>query len=113
MCIKLLFDQNLSFRLVSRLKESYPDSVYVASIGLEMASDKDVWNYAKERGFTIVTKDSDFNELCLLYNFPPQIIWLRLGNSRVSAAQETLEKYQTNISTFIAENKTGIIEING
>ena len=113
MCIKLLFDQNLSFKLVSRLKQIYPDSTHIASIGLDMSSDKDVWNYAKENGFTIVTKDSDFNELCVLYNFPPHVIWLRLGNSSVTTAQNILEKYQERIFTFIEENKTGIIEING
>jgi len=113
MCIKLLFDQNLSFRLVARLEKSYPDSVHIASIGLDMASDKDVWTYAKNNNYTIVTKDSDFNELCTLYDFPPQIIWLRLGNSSVHTAQKVLEKYKDFISEVISKNTTGIIEING
>ena len=112
MCIKLLFDQNLSFRLVERLKGIYPDSVHIASIGLDNASDRDVWNYAKDNDFIIVTKDSDFNELCTLYDFPPHIIWLRLGNSRVKAAEEALIKHQTSICNIVSENKTGIIEIN-
>ena len=113
MCVKLLFDQNLSFRLVSRLKDSYPDSVHIAAINLDKASDKDVWTYAKEKGFIIVTKDSDFNELCTLYDFPPHIIWLRLRNSRIEVAEKSLLKHKETIYSFIEEAKTGILEING
>ncbi len=111
MCIKLLFDQNLSYRLVSRLQEIYPESLHVASLGLDSSGDMDVWQYAKANGYTLVTKDSDFNDICTLYDFPPHIIWLRVGNSRVSAAQEVLIKYQNKICEIIEENKTGIIEI--
>lgn len=112
MCIKLLFDQNLSYRLVTKLEKDYPGSMHVASVGLDTSSDIDVWKYAKLHGFTLVTKDSDFNEICTLYNFPPHIIWLRIGNSHVSAAQEALQKHQKKIYTIIQENSTGIIEIN-
>ena len=112
MCIKLLFDQNLSYRLVVRLQNAFPGSVHIASIGLDTSSDFNVWQYAKENDFTIVTKDSDFNELSTLYDFPPHIIWLRLGNSRVSVAEQALLKYKDRICEIIDENNTGIIEIN-
>jgi predicted nuclease of predicted toxin-antitoxin system len=112
MCIRLLFDQNLSYRLVARLKEHYPGSVHVATLGLESASDIEVWKFAKENRYTLVTKDSDFNDICTLHDFPPHIIWLRLGNSRVSKAEESLIKFQTQICSIVEENETGIIEIN-
>ena len=111
MCIKLLFDQNLSYRLVSRLKDIYPNSKHVASLGLDRASDIDVWKYAKEYDYTLVSKDSDFNDICTLYDFPPHIVWLRLGNSRVSLAQDVLIKYKNKICMIVQENKIGIIEI--
>jgi len=112
MCVKLLFDQNLSYRLVSRLKKHYPDSIHIATLGLDKASDLEVWNYAKEYGYTVVTKDSDFNEICTLYNFPPHIVWLRLGNSRITEAERILTLYYEDICKIISENETGIIEIN-
>jgi len=111
MCIKLLFDQNVSYRLVSRLKSIYPDSKHVAALGLDEASDIDVWKYAKENGFTLVSKDSDFNDICTLYDFPPHIIWLRLGNGRVSVIEKILVQYKENIHMIIEDNKIGIIEI--
>lgn len=111
MFVKLLFDQNLSYRLVGRLKASYPDATHVETLGLDTASDKELWEYAKTNGFTIVTKDSDFNELCTLYDFPPHIIWLRLGNSRVSVAEEALVRHRQRICDIVKENETGIIEV--
>jgi len=112
MCIKLLFDQNLSYKLVSRLEDIFPNSIHIATIGLDKSSDMDVWKFAKENEYTIVTKDSDFNEICTLYDFPPHIIWLRLGNSRISVTEEVLTKYKDKICTIVEENKTGIIEID-
>ncbi|MDF1882319.1 DUF5615 family PIN-like protein [Sulfurimonas sp. SAG-AH-194-C21] len=110
--MKLLFDQNLSYRLVSRLKDIYPNSIHIASINLDKSSDRDVWKYAKENNYTIVTKDSDFNEICMLYDFPPHIIWLRLGNSRVSTAEEVLRKYEDKICKIVKDAEIGIIDIS-
>lgn len=57
MCVKLLFDQNLSYRLVAKLKDTYPDSVHVAKVGLDKASDIDVWKYAKDKICLIVEEN--------------------------------------------------------
>ncbi len=60
--MKLLFDQNLSYRLVQSLQEEYPDSSHVREVGLQEASDAVVWQYAAQQGFAIVTKDADFHQ---------------------------------------------------
>ena len=57
--MKLLFDQNLSFRLVAKLEDVYPDSTHVRMVGLSEAPDLEVWNYASANGLTIVSKDDD------------------------------------------------------
>lgn len=41
--MKLLFDQNLSPRLVSRLADLYPDSQHVFFIGFDQADDRALW----------------------------------------------------------------------
>lgn len=112
MCVKLLFDQNVSYRLVARLEKYYPNSLHVEVVGLDKSSDFDVWRYAKENNFVLVSKDSDFNEICALYNFPPYIIWLRIGNSRITDIENILIKHQKKICEIVKDNKTGIIEIN-
>ena len=58
--MRLLLDQNLSPRLKEALRDRYLESVHVKDIGLESADDLAVWEYARERGLTIVSKDSDF-----------------------------------------------------
>jgi predicted nuclease of predicted toxin-antitoxin system len=75
--MKLLFDQNLSPRLVSALTDLFPGSEHVEEKGLGAASDRAVWNYAQISNLIIVTKDSDFNELSLMLGDPPKIIWTR------------------------------------
>jgi predicted nuclease of predicted toxin-antitoxin system len=45
--MRLLFDHNLSSRLVSRLTDRYPNASHVALVGLERAADLAVWTYAE------------------------------------------------------------------
>lgn len=44
------------------------------------SEDYEIWQYAKERSMTIVTKDSDFSDRILFSNPPPRVIHLRVGN---------------------------------
>lgn len=60
--MKLLFDENLSVRLPSVLADVYPGSAHVHHCGLGSADDSSIWQYAKDNSFTIVSKDSDFQE---------------------------------------------------
>jgi len=78
--MKLLFDENLSPKLPSLLATLFPKSAHVRECGLLGLSDKAVWEYARANGFTIISKDSDFQQRSLLYGHPPKIVWLRIGN---------------------------------
>ncbi len=61
--MKLLVDENLSPRLIQALEVEYPGSVHLRSVGLRGAIDEVIWNYAREQGFVIVSKDNDFRGL--------------------------------------------------
>ena len=98
--MKLLFDQNISHRLVLRLADIYPDSTHVREIGLREAADAEIWEYARLNGFTIVSKDSDFQQRSLLYGHPPKFIWLRVGNCPVQVVEALLRKHSVAIHTF-------------
>ena len=63
--MRLLFDQNLSHRLVGQLADLFPESQHVRDVGLKAADDDQVWRYAKEHGFAIVSKDADLHKLGL------------------------------------------------
>ena len=45
--MKLLFDQNLSHRLVSMLADIFPDSAHVRNFDLQRADDATIWEFAK------------------------------------------------------------------
>lgn len=88
--MKLLFDQNLSPRLVHLLADLFPDSNHVFPLGLDEAEDSDVWEYAKTNGFALVTKDADFGDMSVLRGFPPKVIWIRRGNCRTAEIEKIL-----------------------
>ncbi|MFA7240648.1 MAG: DUF5615 family PIN-like protein [Sulfuricellaceae bacterium] len=105
--MKLLLDENLSRRLVPFLCTDYPGSNQVALLGLEKASDREIWQYARNHDYVIVTKDSDYHELSLLYGAPPRIIWLKTGNQSKAATLNALIANKNIIEkAFTVENKT-------
>ncbi len=98
--MKLLFDQNLSPRLPASLADLYPGSIHVRHIALAEATDTMIWEYAKQQGFVIVSKDSDFQKRSLLFGHPPRCLWLRVGNCPVRLIEEVLRKFSPAIHTF-------------
>ena len=105
----LLFDQNLSPRLVDRLEDLYPESRHISVLGLGHAFDKDVWEYAREHGYIIVTKDADFSELGLLLGFPPKVIWIRRGNCSTRDIEGILRDHHEAVTALSDEPTTGIL----
>lgn len=110
--MKLLIDQNLSYRLITSLKDLFTEIIHIKDLSLEKASDENVWKYAKENGFVIVTKDSDFNDLAVLRGFPPKIIWIQKGNCSTDDIIRLLtEKYQLIIE-FGEDKQNSILMIS-
>ncbi|MEZ2232590.1 DUF5615 family PIN-like protein [Microcoleus sp.] len=109
--MKLLFDHNLSPRLVNRLADIFPNSNHVDNLGLAQVDDSDVWLYAENNDFAIATKDSDYNELLMLRGFPPKIIWLRRGNCSTSEIEAILRRHITDIQTLFDDSSVGILTL--
>ena len=100
--MKLLFDQNISFRVLKKLDKIFSGSEQVKDLGLQDFSDKQIWNYAKENNFSIVTFDSDFFDLANLFGHPPKIIWLRTGNRKTNEIAELLVSKSEIILDFLS-----------
>ncbi|CAM3889342.1 DUF5615 domain-containing protein [Flavobacterium cucumis] len=100
--MSLLFDQNISFRIIQKIKEDFPNSKQVRELGLEGFSDHEIWKFAKENNYTIVTFDSDFFEISNLKGHPPKIIWLRTGNTTTKNIIEILQQKKEIIIDFIS-----------
>ncbi len=88
--MKLLFDENLSFRLVRALADIYPGSAHVRDVGLLGAEDPAIWAFAAQHGFLLTSKDTDFFDRSALLGAPPKVVWLRIGNSTVGEAADLL-----------------------
>ena len=92
--MKLLFDQNLPPRLERTLVDLFPGSRHVGGLGLDRASDSEIWTFARGHGFTIVTKDTDFEELNVVLGFPPKTVLIRGANRSTGEVEKLLrERY--------------------
>jgi predicted nuclease of predicted toxin-antitoxin system len=109
--VKLLFDQNLSRRLVGMFTVEYPDSKHVTEGGLDTATDAEIWSYAREHDFVIVSKDSDFRQLAFLHGPPPKAIWVRLGNASTIEIYESLRNNHDEIVRFGADVDEALLVI--
>lgn len=109
--MKLLFDQNLSPRLVRRLADLYPGSEHVFNVGLERSDDIDVWDYAREQGFMITSKDSDFNELSVIRGFPPKVVRIRRGNCSTNDIEEMLRQDFESVKDLAENPAKGLLEL--
>jgi predicted nuclease of predicted toxin-antitoxin system len=107
--VKLLFDENLSPRLPAVLADLYPGSTHVHQCGLESADDSAVWQYAKDNGFTIVSKDSDFQDRSVLHGHPPKLIWLRAANCSSAEIENLLRTAQPTIKQFIEKEEACLV----
>ena len=102
--MKLLYDENLSPELVSILADAFPQSAHVHEIGLGRAGDTSVWQRAKDDGYCIVSKDSDYYDLSVRQGHPPKVIWLRLGNC-------STRNQRGAIADFIADSEESLLLI--
>ena len=98
--MKLLLDQNLSRHLVGQLRDVFPESEHVNALGLDTATDREIWEYAGEQGHMIVSKDSDFRQLAFLHGPPPKTLWLRVGNASTATVLQLILDHVGVIEAF-------------
>lgn len=97
--MNLLFDQNISYRIVSKLNAYFPGCKHISQVGLLDCEDTEIWLYARNNEYVIVTFDSDFYDISLINGIPPKIIWLRTGNLK-----------SEDIVTVLKANKGAIVD---
>jgi predicted nuclease of predicted toxin-antitoxin system len=109
--MKLLFDQNLSFKLCQTVADLFPESNHVRLLGLSEVGDRVLWDYAKANGFTMVSQDVDFAEMAALLRSPPKVIWLRGGNQSTVAISTLIRRHADLIVAFENDNDAACLEI--
>lgn len=107
--MKILFDENLSPALVAGLHAAYPDSTHVRDVGLRGAPDAQIWEYAKDHGFAVASKDTDFRERSFVEGFPPKVIWLDVGNAGTAQIVALLQSEHQRVERFEALNDASLL----
>jgi predicted nuclease of predicted toxin-antitoxin system len=79
------------------------------SCGLDTADDRAVWDYAKDRGFAIVSKDTDFHYLCFLHGAPPKVVWIRLGKCTTGHVEALLRMRAADVREFIEDEDAALL----
>ncbi len=110
--MKLLIDANLSWRLKKRFAVIFSEIIHADELKvIQPASDVQIWNYAKENGFIIITNDEDFMTYSILFSFPPKIILIKTGNQSTNFIAELIGNHISDISSMNASEDYGILEL--
>jgi predicted nuclease of predicted toxin-antitoxin system len=107
--VKLLLDQNLSDRIISSISDLFPGSAHIKAVGLREADDRVVWEWAKQHGFTIVSKDTDFHQRAIVFGHPPKVIWLRVGNCQSRLITNLLRSRYDVVRQFIQSETESLL----
>jgi predicted nuclease of predicted toxin-antitoxin system len=110
--VKLLFDENLSARLVGVLASEFPGSEHVEQAIGRGRPDADVWQYAIVHGFAIVSKDNDFRQRAFVAGPPPKVIWLAVGNASTDEILGLLRSRAAEISRFGNSSEESLLVLN-
>jgi predicted nuclease of predicted toxin-antitoxin system len=72
---------------------------------LGSSDDEAIWQYARDNGFTIISKDSDFQERSVLRGHPPKVVWLRATNCTTALIENLLLTASPLVARFIQEDE--------
>ena len=110
--MKFLIDQNLSFKLYSKLRDIFPEIIHTNEVVLDTATDEEVWLYAKLNSCILISKDADFIEKAVIMGHPPKIIWIKAGNCLTDKIEFLLRKNQRLIENFVADKENSVVTIS-
>lgn len=109
--MKFLVDRMLSPELARLLDPRHPGTVHVDECLGAAAKDQEIWSYAREHGFTILSKDKDFALMSARLGHPPKVIRIGIGNSGTGEVMELMESQAGQIESFTSQQETGLLEI--
>lgn len=110
--MRLLFDQNLSHRLVGSLADLFPGCAHVRDHGLERADDEPIWEFARSSGFIIASKDDDFRQRAMLRGHPPKVLWLRVGNCSTQDLERLIRDRAPEVAAFAEDEGLAILMLS-
>ena len=107
--MKLLLDQNLSPRLVRRISRFFPGSKHVKDFQLTGDDDEQIWRFAGDEKFILMSKDSDFFHRSVLRGHPPKFIYLRVGNCSTTHIEDLILAHIEPIKSFVTDPHESVL----
>ncbi len=114
--MKLLLDENISYRILGTLEKVFPGTTHVTLVHPFLAHDTAIWQFARAEGFVLVTFDHDFVLLAALHGGPPKVLLLTLRNPRHAEVASALVMRKEQIEIFVADTNPDspvVMEIAG
>ena len=105
--MRLLFDHYLSPRLVRLLSDMTSECSHARDMAT--ASYSEVWTYAAEHGYTIVSKGANFPQRGLVLGAPPKVGWIRRGNRSLSEMADLLGERFIAVERFHAREEAAFL----
>ena len=109
--MKLLFDQNISYKVAKKIQSLFSGSNHLSDIGLMGAKDMEIWEYAKSNNYCIVTFDFDFIDISMLKGSPPKIILLKMGNTGTEKIISKIQEEYITINEFLNNDESDFLEL--
>ena len=79
---------------------------------MDKSDDPELWGFARDNGYVIVTQDIDFFDRSTLYGSPPKVIWLRCGNQRTRFIEQLLRNNLAAIQAFETDAAVDCLELS-
>ena len=78
---------------------------------MERADDAAIWDFAREQGYVIVSKDGDFHQMSFLRGAPPKVVWVRLGNCSTGEIRELLLSSADRLAAFGSDEEAAFMTL--
>lgn len=103
--MRLLLDENVSWRLAAYLRPHCAAVLHVRDVGLDESPDTSIWRYAKQHGYDVLTKDEDFVRLVLAEGFPPRVVAVQNAQVPVRQLADFLLARLPQVEAFLGEQQ--------
>lgn len=111
--MKVWVDAQLSPAMARYLKDELgTDASALRDIGLRDAEDGEIFQAARSASAVVMTKDSDFVSLLERFGPPPQVVWVRCGNTSNANLRAVLLKTWAEAVRHL-EAGEALVEIQG
>jgi predicted nuclease of predicted toxin-antitoxin system len=109
--VRLLFDEQLSEKLVNLIADIFPNALHVRAMGAGGWPDHRVWQLARDHDCVLTTKDEDFHRLSVLQGAPPKVLWIRIGNCSSEDVAALLRKHEADIREFAGQSEATFLQL--